>query len=175
MDELVVKNNLMNYAILKKVKYYFYGPIYKCILISLISFSLLLALISIFTKDIKNFIFYTFLLVFVCIIYFIQTKANLNRTIRLLKEKYGSENIYFDLIFDENEVSAIVPNGQYMDKMKYEDIKRVIETKDIVLIISKAGFTNCFEKKNINDCDLKKIQKIITSRGILWKRGHQYF
>jgi len=41
----------------------------------------------------------------------------------------------------------------------YKDIKKVIETKEIILFISKAGQIAFFERSNVESNDLEKLKQ----------------
>ena len=94
---------------------------------------------NIFDRDISDFIKYTLILAFICVLPFIHSEAILKRLIKLQKEKYGSDQVIFDLIFDEDRIICVEQSAQYKSKIMYKDIKKVIETKEIILFISKAG------------------------------------
>ena len=59
--------------------------------------------------------------------------------IKLQKERYGSDQVIFDLIFDWDGIISVEQSAQCKSKIMYKDIKKVIETKEIILFISKAG------------------------------------
>lgn len=63
------------------------------------------------------------------------------------KEKYGSDQVIIDLIFDNDGIISVEQSTQNKSKIMYKDIKQVIETKEIILIISKAGYTTFLKEK----------------------------
>ncbi len=105
---------------------------------------------SVFNGDMFDFIKSSLLLVILCILPFVQSEVMLKRFIKLQKEKYGSDQVSIDLIFDNDGIISVEQSTQNKSKIMYKDIKQVIETKEIILIISKAGYTTFFERKMWN-------------------------
>ena len=95
----------------------------------------------------------------------------LKRFIKLQKEKYGSDQVSIDLIFDNDGIISVEQSTQNKSKIMYKDIKQVIETKEIILIISKAGYTTFFERKNVESSDLEKLKQIFDKQNILWEKS----
>ena len=58
-----------------------------------------------------------------------------------------------------------------MEEIMYKDIKQVKETKEIILIISKAGYTTFFERKNVESNDLEKLKQFFDKQNILWEKS----
>lgn len=171
METLTVKNNIMNYSNLKKVRFFFFSFLYKCFFLFALGLSLLSVLVSIFQGDISDFIKYFLILVFVCILPFIQSKAILNKLMKLQKEKYGADEIIFDLIFDQDGIISVEQSSQNKSKMMYKDIQKVIETKEIILLISQAGFTTFFEKNKVDLHDIEKLKQFFEKQSISWKKS----
>lgn len=171
MEIFTVKNNIMNYSNLKKVRFYFFNFLYKWFLLFALVLSLLSVLISAFNGDISNFIKYFLIFVFVCILPFIQSKAMLKKLMKLQMEKYGADEVFFDLIFNKDEIISVEQSSQSKSNIKYKDIKKVIETKEIVLFISKAGFTTFFEKNKVAQKDIEKLKQFLERQNILWKKS----
>ena len=101
------------------------------------------------------------------ILYFI----NETEKIKLQKEKYGSDQVIIDLIFDNDGIISVEQSTQNKSKIMYKDIKQVIETKEIILIISKAGYTTFFERKNVESNDLEKLKQFFDKQNILWEKS----
>ncbi|WP_278463312.1 hypothetical protein [Thomasclavelia spiroformis] len=112
MEILTAKNNIMNYSNLKKVRFFFFSFLYKCFFLFALGLSLLSVLLSIFHGDISGFIKYFLILLFVCILPFIQSKAILKKMMKLQKEKYGTDEIIFDLIFDQDGIISVEQSSQ---------------------------------------------------------------
>lgn len=167
----MIKNNIMNYSNLKKVRFFFFSFLYKCFFLFALGLSLLSVLVSIFQGDISDFIKYFLILVFVCILPFIQSKAILNKLMKLQKEKYGADEIIFDLIFDQDGIISVEQSSQNKSKMMYKDIQKVIETKEIILLISQAGFTTFFEKNKVDLHDIEKLKQFFEKQSISWKKS----
>ena len=161
----------MNYSNLKKVRFFFFGFLYKCFFLFALGLSLLSVLVSVFQGDISDFIKYILILFFVCILPFIQSKAMLKKMMKLQKEKYGTDEIIFDLIFDQDGIISVEQSSQNKSKIMYKDIKKVIETKEMILFISKAGFTTFFEKNKVKLNDVEKLKQFFEKQNILWKKS----
>lgn len=118
-----------------------------------------------------DFIKSSLVLVIVCILPFVQSEVMLKRLIKLQKEKYGSDQVSIDLIFDNDGIISVEQSTQNKSKIMYKDIKQVIETKEIILIISKAGYTTFFERKNVESSDLEKLKQFFDKQNILWEKS----
>lgn len=171
MELLIVKNNHQNYSNLKKVRFFFFHFIYKFFVLCGAVLGLLAALISVFNGDMFDFIKSSLVLVIVCILPFVQSEVMLKRFIKLQKEKYGLDQVSIDLIFDNDGIISVEQSIQNKSKIMYKDIKQVIETKEIILIISKAGYTTFFERKNVESSDLEKLKQFFDKQNILWEKS----
>lgn len=171
MELLTVKNNIINYSNLKKVRFFFFHFIYKFFVLCGAVLALLAALISVFNGDMFDFIKSSLLLVILCILPFVQSEVMLKRFIKLQKEKYGSDQVITDLIFDNDGIISVEQSTQNKSKIMYKDIKQVKETKEIILFITKAGYTTHFERKNVESSDLEKLKQFFDKQNILWEKS----
>lgn len=171
MELLTVKNNIINYSNLKKVRFFFFHFIYKFFVLCGAVLGLLAALISVFNGDMFDFIKSSLLLVILCILPFVQSEVMLKRFIKLQKEKYGSDQVITDLIFDNDGIISVEQSTQNKSKIMYKDIKQVKETKEIILFITKAGYTTFFERKNVESSDLEKLKQFFDKQNILWEKS----
>lgn len=171
MELLTVKNNIINYSNLKKVRFFFFHFIYKFFVLCGAVLALLAALISVFNGDMFDFIKSSLVLVILCILPFVQSEVMLKRFIKLQKEKYGSDQVSIDLIFDNDGIISVEQSTQNKSKIMYKDIKQVIETKEIILFITKAGYTTFFERKNVESNDLEKLKQFFDKQNILWEKS----
>lgn len=171
MELLTVKNNIINYSNLKKVRFFFFHFIYKFFVLCGAVLALLAALISVFNGDMFDFIKSSLVLVIVCILPFVQSEVMLKRFIKLQKEKYGSDQVSIDLIFDNDGIISVEQSTQNKSKIMYKDIKQVKETKEIILFITKAGYTTFFERKNVESNDLEKLKQFFDKQNILWEKS----
>jgi hypothetical protein len=73
--------------------------------------------------------------------------------------------------FDNDGIISVEQSTQNKSKIMYKDIKQVIETKEIILIISKAGYTTFFERKNVESNDLEKLKQFFDKQNILWEKS----
>lgn len=171
MELLTVKNNIINYSNLKKVRFFFFHFIYKFFVLCGAVLALLAALISVFNGDMFDFIKSSLVLVILCILPFVQSEVMLKRFIKLQKEKYGSDQVSIDLIFDNDGIISVEQSTQNKSKIMYKDIKQVKETKEIILFITKAGYTTFFERKNVESNDLEKLKQFFDKQNILWEKS----
>ena len=171
MELLTVKNNIINYSNLKKVRFFFFHFIYKFFVLCGAVLALLAALMSVFNGDMFDFIKSSLLLVILCILPFVQSEVMLKRFIKLQKEKYGSDQVSIDLIFDNDGIISVEQSTQNKSKIMYKDIKQVKETKEIILFITKAGYTTFFERKNVESNDLEKLKQFFDKQNILWEKS----
>lgn len=171
MELLTIKNNIINYSNLKKVRFFFFHFIYKFFVLCGAVLALLAALISVFNGDMFDFIKSSLLLVILCILPFVQSEVMLKRFIKLQKEKYGSDQVITDLIFDNDGIISVEQSTQNKSKIMYKDIKQVKETKEIILFITKAGYTTFFERKNAESNDLEKLKQFFDKQNILWEKS----
>ena len=104
MELLTIKNNIINYSNLKKVRFFFFHFIYKFFVLCGAVLALLAALMSVFNGDMFDFIKSSLVLVILCILPFVQSEVMLKRFIKLQKEKYGSDQVSIDLIFDNDGI-----------------------------------------------------------------------
>ena len=118
-----------------------------------------------------DFIKSSLVLVILCILPFVQSEVMLKRLIKLQKEKYGSDQVSINLIFDNDGIISVEQSTQNKSKIMYKDIKQVIETKEIISIISKAGYTTFFERKNVELNDLEKLKQFFDKQNILWEKS----
>ena len=169
MELLTVKNNIINYSNLKKIRFFFFHFIYKFFVLCGAVLALLAALISVSNGDMFDFIKSS--LVILCILPFVQSEVMLKRFIKLQKEKYGSDQVSIDLIFDNDGIISVEQSTQNKSKIMYKDIKQVIETKEIILFITKAGYTTFFERKNVESNDLEKLKQFFDKQNILWEKS----
>ena len=171
MELLTVKNNIINYSNLKKVRFFFFHFIYKFFVLCGAVLALLAALMSVFNGDMFDFIKSSLVLVILCILPFVQSEVMLKRFIKLQKEKYGSDQVITDLIFDNDGIISVEQSTQNKSKIMYKDIKQVKETKEIILFITKAGYTTFFERKNVESNDLEKLKQFFDKQNILWEKS----
>lgn len=171
MELLTIKNNIINHSNLKKIRFFFFSFIYKFFVLCGAVLALLAALISVFNGDMFDFIKSSLVLLILCILPFVQSEVMLKRFIKLQKEKYGSDQVSIDLIFDNDGIISVEQSTQNKSKIMYKDIKQVKETKEIILFITKAGYTTFFERKNVESNDLEKLKQFFDKQNILWEKS----
>ena len=164
-------NYLWKVGIQKKVRFFFFPSVYKCLILCGLGLSLLLIFTNIYDGDMSDFIKYSLILAFICILPFIQSEIMLKRLMKLQKEKYGSDQVITDLIFDNDGIISVEQSTQNKSKIMYKDIKQVKETKEIILFITKAGYATFFERKNVESNDLEKLKQFFDKQNILWEKS----
>lgn len=170
MEKIIIKNNHMNKETLRKTKYFYFIPIYKYILAFALILSFISTFVYLFHQQLIRSLTYFIVFIFICVMCYIQAEFNVKRILKLQKEKYNSDNIIFDLIFDETKVTSLYNVNQKESIMEYKDIKNIIETKDIVLLRSRAGYTTFFEKENIHSKDLDNLKQFFLQKNIKWEK-----
>lgn len=169
MKNIIIKNNHMNKTTLRKMKYFYFIPIYKYILAFALILSFISACVYLFHQQYIRSMTYLGVFIFICVMCYIQAEFNVKRLLKLQKEKYHSDDIIFDLKFNETGVISIYCTNQKESIMEYQDIKNIVEMNDIVLLRSKAGYTTFFEKKNINYRDLDTLKQLFLQKNIKWE------
>ena len=157
MELLTIKNNIINHSNLKKIRFFFFSFIYKFFVLCGAVLALLAALISVSNGDMFDFIKSSLLLVILCILPFVQSEVMLKRFIKLQKEKYGSDQVSINLIFDNDGIISVEQSTQNKSK--------------IILFITKAGYTTFFERKNVESNDLEKLKQFFDKQNILWEKS----
>lgn len=93
------------------------------------------------------------------------------KCINQLNDLYHTDVIFYDLVFDEDKLTSIEYSSKNEVPMKYKNIKKIIETKDIVLFISNAGFRIYFEKKNASIEEIERLHAFFDKQNIKWRRS----
>lgn len=100
----------------------------------------------------------------------------LSRTVlkQLMKqqiERFNKDVIYFDLVFEEDELYSKVDSSTNKVPIKYKDLKKINETNDIVFFTSNAGFKIYFEKKNASSEDIERLHVFFDKQNIKWRKS----
>ena len=86
-------------------------------------------------------------------------------------ERFNKDVIYFDLVFEEDELYSKVDSSTNKAPIKYKDLKKINETNDIVFFTSKAGFKIYFEKKNASNEDIERLHAFFDKQNIKWRKS----
>lgn len=101
----------------------------------------------------------------------IQSRMIAKKSINQLNDLHHTDVIFYDLVFDESKLTSIEYSSKNEIPMKYKNIKKILETKDVVIFISKAGYTIYFEKKNASSEDIERLHAFFDKQNITWKKS----
>ena len=166
METLTVKNNKIDYSTLKKVIFYFLPTYYILLLVTIFGGALIALFINLSTRDI------IYIVGCITILLMVPTALLFNeKCINQLNDLYHTDVIFYDLVFDEDKLTSIEYSSKNEVPMKYKNIKNIIETKDVVLFTSNAGFKIYFEKKNASSEDIERLHAFFDKQNITWKKS----
>lgn len=86
-------------------------------------------------------------------------------------ERFNKDVIYFDLVFEEDELYSKVDSSTNKAPIKYKDLKKINETNDVVFFTTNAGFKIYFEKKNASIEDIERLHAFFDKQNIKWKKS----
>ena len=132
METLTVKNNKMDYPTLKKIIILFFPTKYKILFVATSSFDLIFLLIGLFMRDFSFCITLAILLLFLVIFHLAVSRALLKQLMNQQIERFNKNVIYFDLVFEEDELYSKVDSSTNKAPIKYKDLKKINETNDII-------------------------------------------
>ena len=171
MEILTVKNNKMDYPTFKKIIILFFPTKYKILFVATSSFGLIFLLISLFMRFFSYCITLAIILLFLVIFHLALSRTVLKKLMNQQIEQFNKDVIYFDLYFDEDKLYAKVDSSPNEDPIKYKDLKKINETKDVVLFTSNAGFKIYFEKKNASNEDIERLHAFFDKQNIKWRKS----
>lgn len=99
------------------------------------------------------------------------TKKTIKKIIKQLTKSQQADYYIFDLVFYEDKLTTVVDSVENKASIKYTNVKNIIETKDIVLFTSNAGFRIYFEKKNASSEDIERLHAFFEKQNIKWKKS----
>lgn len=100
----------------------------------------------------------------------IQSRMIAKKSINQLNDLHHTDVIFYDLVFDESKLTSIEYSSKNEIPMKYKNIKKILETKDVVIFISKAGYTIYFEKKNASIKEIERLHAFFDKQNITWRK-----
>lgn len=171
MEILTVKNNKMDYSTFKKIIILFFPTKYKITFITVFSLDFIGLLLGLFIRDFSFCIIISVILLFEVIFNLAVSRALLKQLMKQQIERFNKDVIYFDLVFEEDELYSKVDSVENKASIKYTNIKNILETKDVVIFISKAGYTIYFEKKNASNEDIEKLHAFFDKQNITWRKS----
>ena len=171
METLTVKNNKMDYSTFKKIIILFFPTKYKILFVATSSFDLIFLLIGLFMRDFSFCITLAILLLFLVIFQLAVSRALLKRLMKQQIERFNKDVIYFDLVFEEDELYSKADSSTNKSPIKYKDLKKINETNDVVFFTTNAGFTIYFEKKNASSEDIARLHSFFDRQNIIWRKS----
>lgn len=171
MEILTIKNNKTDYSTLKKVIFYLFPTFYILSLVAMFCCALIALFINLYTGDIIGIATCFIILLMVATTPLIQSRMITKKRINQLNDLYHTDVIFYDLVFDEDKLTSIENSSKNEVSMKYKNIKNIIETKDVVIFTSKAGYTIYFEKKNASSEDIGRLHAVFDEQNITWKKS----
>ena len=171
METLTVKNNKIDYSTLKKVIFYFFPTYYILLLVTIFCGALIALFINLSKRDVVYIIGCIIILLMVPTALLFNEKIIAKKCINQLNDLYHTDVIFYDLVFGEDKLTSIEYSSKNEVPMKYKNIKKIIETKDVVLFTSNAGFKIYFEKKNASSEDIERLHAFFDKQNIKWKKS----
>lgn len=167
MEILTVKNNKMDYSTFKKVSFHFFPVFYTLFLI--VAFCL--SWITLFMNLSAGHVIYSVISVINLILICSQPRRLSKKIIKQLNKSLQTNYYIYDLVFYEDKLTTVVDSVENRASIKYTNIKNIIETKDVVLFTSNAGFKIYFEKKNASIEDIERLHAFFDKQNITWRKS----
>lgn len=171
MEILTVKNNKIDYLTLKKVVFYTFPTYYILSLVAMFCGALIALFINLYTGDIIEIATCIIILLIVATAPLIQSRMTAKKYINQLNDLYHTDVIFYDLVFDESKLTSTEYSSKNEIPMKYKNIKKILETKDVVIFTSKAEYTIYFEKKKASNEDIKRLHAFFDKQNITWRKS----
>ena len=144
---------------------------YKITFITVFSFDLIFLLLGLFIRDFCFFITISVILLLQVTVHLASSRTVLKQLMNQQIERFNKDVIYFDLVFEENELYAKSDSSTNKVPIKYKDLKKINETDDIVFFTSNAGFKIYFEKKNASSEDIERLHAFFDKQNIKWRKS----
>ena len=135
MEILTVKNNKMDYSTYKKIIILFFSTKSKILFVASFCFGSILLLKGLFMRDFSFCIIISVILLFEVIFNLAVSRALLKQLMKQQIERFNKDVIYFDLVFEEDELYSKVDSSTNKVPIKYKDLKKINETNDIVFFV----------------------------------------
>lgn len=171
MEILTVKNNKMDYSTYKKIIILFFSTKSKILFVASFCFGSVLLLKGLFMRDFSFCIIISVILLFEVIFNLAVSRALLKQLMKQQIERFNKDVIYFDLVFEEDELYSKVDSSTNKAPIKYKDLKKINETNDVVFFTSNAGFKIYFEKKNASNEDIERLHAFFDKQNIIWRKS----
>lgn len=161
--EITIKNNELNYEILKKNGQYFFPSSFVLIFKLVSLYYIVLILISIFRNRFK--LWTIFIVPLAIIIVKILINYFARKLIDIHKELFNKEETSFDLVFLDNGIDVVEETQHHLTE--YKSIKEVIDSGTLIVIQVKEDAPIYFEKKNATKDQYEEIRNIFEKNNIL--------
>ena len=171
MEILTVKNNKIDYLTLKKVVFYTFPTYYILSLVAMLCGALIALFVNLYTGNIIGIATFIIILLMVAATPLIQSRMIAKKSINQLNDLHHTDVIFYDLVFDESKLTSIEYSSKNEIPMKYKNIKKILETKDVVIFTSKAEYTIYFEKKNASNEDIERLHTFFDKQNIKWRKS----
>ena len=171
METLTVKNNKIDYSTYKKIIILFFSTKSKILFVATFCFGSIFLLRGLFMRDFSFCIIISVILLFEVIFNLAVSRALLKQLMKQQIERFNKDVIYFDLVFEEDELYSKVDSSTNKAPIKYKDLKKINETNDVVFFTSNAGFKIYFEKKNASSEDIERLHAFFDKQNIKWKKS----
>ena len=133
--------------------------------------ALIALFINLYTGDIIEIATCIIILLIVATTPLIQSRISAKKYINQLNDLYHSDVIFYDLVFDESKLTSTEYSSKNEIPMKYKNIKKILETKDVIIFTSKAEYTIYFEKKNASSEDIERLHAFFDKQNITWRKS----
>lgn len=171
MEILTVQNNKMDYSTFKKVVFYLFPTFYILSLVAMFCSALIALFVNLYIGNIIGIATFIIILLLIAATPLIQSRMIAKKSINQINDLHHTDVIFYDLVFDESKLTSIEYSSKNEIPMKYKNIKKILETKDVVIFISKAGYTIYFEKKNASIEDIERLHAFFDKQNIKWKKS----
>lgn len=111
MEILTVKNNKMDYSTYKKIIILFFSTKSKILFVASFCFGSILLLKGLFMRDFSFCIIISVILLFEVIFNLAVSRALLKQLMKQQIERFNKDVIYFDLVFEEDELYSKVDSS----------------------------------------------------------------
>lgn len=124
METLTVKNNKMDYPTFKKIIILFFPTKSKILFVAAFCFGSILLLKGLFMRDFSFCIIISVILLFEVIFNLAVSRALLKQLMKQQIERFNKDVIYFDLVFEEDELYSKVDSSTNKAPIKYKDLNK---------------------------------------------------
>lgn len=165
MNILFKNSYTKNQELLKEIySYYFLRRPFAMILNTLACVLLLKTIIEWFINDFLN-LPVIFLLIFYFILRYFSYKNIISRQIKADLELNKGEPLKVKTIVTEEMIQYTASNGA-INEVTYDNLKKWFQTKNLILILSKANLINIFQKDTFEEKNADEFISFIESKGI---------